>query len=29
VREGNWAKTIVMGMLERDGKVTARVISGL
>lgn len=26
VREGNWAKTIVMGMLERDGKVTARVI---
>jgi len=26
VREGNWAKTIVMGMLERDGKVKTRVI---
>ncbi len=26
VREGNWAKTIVMGMLERDGKVKAQVI---
>jgi len=26
VREGNWGKAIVMGMLERDGKVTAKVI---
>lgn len=26
VRNTNWAKTIVMGMLERDGKVTARII---
>ncbi len=26
VREGNWAKTIVMGMLERDGKVKTAVI---
>lgn len=27
VREGNWAKTIVMGMLERDGHVKTRVIA--
>jgi ISXO2-like transposase domain len=26
VREGNWGKAIVMGMLERDGKIAARVI---
>jgi transposase-like protein len=26
VREGNWGKAIVMGMLERGGKVDARVI---
>jgi len=26
VREHNWGKAIVMGMLERDGKVSARVI---
>src|SRR5207248_3826038 len=26
VREGNWEKTIAMGMPDRDGKVTARVI---
>jgi transposase-like protein len=27
VREGNWGKTIVMGMLERGGHVKARVIA--
>ncbi len=27
VREHNWGKAIVMGMLERDGKVSARVIA--
>ncbi len=26
VREGNWAKTVVMGMLERGGQVKAKVI---
>jgi hypothetical protein len=26
VREANWGKAIVMGMLERDGKVRARVV---
>jgi len=27
LREGNWGKAIVMGMLERDGKVGTRVIA--
>lgn len=28
VREGNWAKTIVVGMLERNGQIKAKVVPG-